>query len=158
MKRQLGNRKSETRIVVLLLALATSAVQGQTNYTLDWFTVDGGGGTSTGGVFSLSGTIGQPDAATTMSGGSFSVDGGDWSLITAVPTPGGPSLSIALTATNTAILSWPSPATGFVLEETSDLGTTNWSNPGLTPSDNGTIKTVVVPVDPGTKFYRLRKP
>jgi hypothetical protein len=25
-------------------------------YTLDWFTIDGGGGTSTGGVYSVSGT------------------------------------------------------------------------------------------------------
>jgi hypothetical protein len=30
---------------------------------LDWFTIDGGGGTSTGGVYAVSGTIGQPDAA-----------------------------------------------------------------------------------------------
>jgi len=33
------------------------------SYSIDWFTIDGGGGMSTGGVFSVSGTIGQPDAA-----------------------------------------------------------------------------------------------
>ena len=32
------------------------------SYQIDWFTIDGGGGTSTGGVYSVSGTIGQPDA------------------------------------------------------------------------------------------------
>ena len=40
--------------------LATGAL-AQT-YSIDWYTIDGGGGTSTGGVYSVSGTIGQPDA------------------------------------------------------------------------------------------------
>ena len=31
-------------------------------FNLTWFTVDGGGGTSSGGDFVLSGTAGQPDA------------------------------------------------------------------------------------------------
>jgi hypothetical protein len=30
-------------------------------YALDWWTVDGGGGASTGGVYSVTGTMGQPD-------------------------------------------------------------------------------------------------
>lgn len=41
--------------------LFTSAALAQ-SYSIDWFTIDGGGGTSTGGVYSVSGTIGQPDA------------------------------------------------------------------------------------------------
>ena len=32
------------------------------NFSLDWWTMDGGGGTSTGGVYSVTGTVGQPDA------------------------------------------------------------------------------------------------
>ncbi|HWN96366.1 MAG TPA: hypothetical protein VNT99_15150, partial [Methylomirabilota bacterium] len=47
------------------------------SYSIDWFTIDGGGGTSTGGVYSVSGTIGQPDAGT-MSGGNYSLAGGFW--------------------------------------------------------------------------------
>lgn len=31
-------------------------------FTIDWSTIDGGGGTLTGGTFTLSGTIGQHDA------------------------------------------------------------------------------------------------
>ncbi|MFO0973831.1 MAG: hypothetical protein U1A27_10390 [Phycisphaerae bacterium] len=49
--------------------------------TIDWFTVDGGGAmNSAGGAFSLSGTIGQPDAkvAPVMSGGTFELTGGFW--------------------------------------------------------------------------------
>ncbi len=45
---------------------------------LSWFTIDGGGGSSSGGTFSLMGTIGQPDAGATMTGGSFSLNGGFW--------------------------------------------------------------------------------
>ena len=41
-------------------------------YSLDWFSIDGGAGTSTGGVYSVSGTIGQPDAGT-MAGGSYTL-------------------------------------------------------------------------------------
>jgi len=47
------------------------------DYTLDWYTIDGGGGTSTGGDYSLSGTIGQPDAGS-LSGGDYTVSGGFW--------------------------------------------------------------------------------
>jgi len=35
--------------------------QGQCS--IDWFTIARGGGTSTGGVYSLSGKVGQPDAS-----------------------------------------------------------------------------------------------
>src|SRR5215468_10720568 len=57
-------------------------------YSISWSTIDGGGGTSTGGVFSVSGTIGQPDAnATPMIGGNFSLSGGFWSALSVVQTP-----------------------------------------------------------------------
>jgi hypothetical protein len=41
-------------------------------YSIDWFTLDGGGGTSSGGNFTLTGTIGQPDAGT-LSGGDYTL-------------------------------------------------------------------------------------
>lgn len=53
-------------------------------YTLDWWTVDGGGATSiTGGNYSLGGTIGQPDAGTT-GGGTYTLAGGFWGNSAAV--------------------------------------------------------------------------
>jgi hypothetical protein len=62
--------------LLALLALGTfGGAQAQSGYTLDWFTVDGGGGTSNGGSYALNGTIGQPDAGT-LSGGSYTLDGG----------------------------------------------------------------------------------
>ena len=58
-----------------LLAL-TSTAHAQT-YDLTWNTVDGGGASSTGGVYELTGTIGQPDAGM-LSGGIFTLKGGFW--------------------------------------------------------------------------------
>src|SRR5713226_7542168 len=62
------------------------------NYSIDWFTIDGGGGSSTGGVYAVSGTIGQPDAGV-MSGGPYVLSGGFWSIINLIQTPGAPFLS-----------------------------------------------------------------
>lgn len=138
------------------LAAATS-LQAQ-NFSIDWFTIDGGGGTSTGGVYSLSGTIGQPDAnAPPMTGGNFSLTGGFWSLF-AVQTPGAPLLTIRLTSTNTALVSWPSPSTGFTLQQNADLNTTNWVAAPQTVADNGTNKFIIVNPPAGNRFYRLFKP
>jgi len=47
-------------------------------FDLSWHTIDGGGGTSAGGDFELSGTIGQPDAGGVMVGGDFALAGGFW--------------------------------------------------------------------------------
>ena len=140
----------------LALSLASNAFAQ--NFAIDWFTIDGGGGTSTGGVYSLSGTIGQPDAnAQPMKGGNFSLTGGFWSLF-AVQTPGAPLLSIRLTPTNTAIVSWPSPSAGFTLQQNGDFNATAWVAAPQTVTDNGTNKFIIVNPPTGNRFYRLFKP
>jgi hypothetical protein len=140
-------------LFALLLPLGTFAQ----SYSIDWYTVDGGGGTSTGGVYSVTGTIGQSDAGVQMNGGPYSVTGGFWSLI-AVQVPGAPLLSIRLTSTNTAILSWLASATGYNLQQTAPLGSTNWL--GVTNPVNlvNGEKEVTVTPRPGNKFFRLSKP
>ena len=50
------------------------------DFDLSWHTVDGGGGTSSGGTFVLRGTIGQPDAGDLV-GGSFTLAGGFWQTV-----------------------------------------------------------------------------
>jgi hypothetical protein len=49
------------------------------SYEINWYTIDSGGGTSSGGGFELSGTIGQHDAGGPMTGGGFELTGGFWS-------------------------------------------------------------------------------
>jgi len=151
------NRIGQT---IIFAALCLFAVTARAQYSIGWYTIDGGGGTSTGGVFSVSGTIGQPDAnATPMVGGNFSLSGGFWSQLTVVQTPGSPLLSITLTTTNTAMISWPSPSTGFNLQQnTNSIATVNWSNIVTAPTDNGTLKYIIVNPPTGNRFYRLIKP
>ena len=48
--------------------------------TIDWHTVDGGGGRSTGVIFTITGTIAQADACDTLSGSTFSIGGGFWTI------------------------------------------------------------------------------
>jgi hypothetical protein len=126
-------------------------------YTISWHKIAGGGGTSTGGVYSVSGTIGQHDAGGPLTGGNFSLAGGFWAL-TAVQTPGAPTLGIVLTSTNTAMVYWPSTSTGFSLQVNTDLTTGIWTAPGETVQDNGTIKYIIVNPPTGRKFYRLKYP
>lgn len=66
--------------MTLLAALGASTL-GPVGFTIDWFTIDSGGGTSSGGPFAVSGTIGQWDAgppAGPMVGGGREVSGGFW--------------------------------------------------------------------------------
>ena len=63
---------------VLMLAFSMRVyAQSGGPYELSWSTIDGGGGTSTGGPYVLTCTIGQPDAADSQ-GDGFIVLGGFW--------------------------------------------------------------------------------
>jgi len=62
---------------VLLSGAALAVAASSSGYTLDWFTVDGGGGHSLGGRYALDGSIGQPDAGT-LTGGGYTLRGGFW--------------------------------------------------------------------------------
>jgi hypothetical protein len=122
------------------------------NYSIDWFTIDGGGGTSTGGVYSVSGTIGQPDAGGPMTGGNYSLTGGFWALPIAVPTPDAPALTIVPAAPGLARVSWDPATPGFVLQQSDSLTTPNWSD-----APSGAANPATVPATLPSKYYRLRK-
>jgi len=145
------------RIILFGLAgMATFTAPAQ--YSLDWYTIDGGGGTSTGGVYQVSGTSGQPDAGQ-MSGGNFSLTGGFWSLIAVVQTPGAPLLTITLNhQLSTITVSWPSPSTDWKLQQNSNLLTGSWVDSGLAVSDDGTNKSVTISSPAGNLFFRLHNP
>jgi hypothetical protein len=143
------------KVIALILSTTALTVLAQ-SYSVDWYSVDGGGGTSTGGVYAVSGTIGQPDAGR-MSGGNYTLDGGFWGIIAAVQMPGAPLLSVALTPTNTVLVSWPYPSTGFALQQNGVLGNTNWGNVTNPPVQVGQQWQLIVQPQAGNKFYRLLK-
>jgi hypothetical protein len=62
---------------VVLLLTASALAASEAGYQLNWYTVDGGGGSSSAGVYTLSGTIGQAYAGV-LSGGTYSLVGGFW--------------------------------------------------------------------------------
>ena len=74
-------KKSAKILATAVCGLTTCAALGAwlgRDFDLSWYTIDGGGGSSsTGGDFELSRTIGQPDASE-MSGGDFTLAGGFW--------------------------------------------------------------------------------
>ncbi len=74
------NRRSLTAFGTIAGAASfVSAGIGGGSFSIPWSTIDGGGViNSSGGSYTLSGTVGQPDAGATMTGGSFSLTGGFW--------------------------------------------------------------------------------
>ncbi len=58
--------------IALIFVSAASA-----DYSIDWHTIDGGGGTSGGGIYQLTGAIGQPDAGYHY-GDNYELLGGFW--------------------------------------------------------------------------------
>ena len=136
-------------IFLLMLGLATS-LHAQ-SYSINWYKIAGGGGTSTGGVFSVSGTIGQPDASGAMTGGNYSVTGGFWSLY-AVQTAGAPLLTITHVG-NQAIVSWSPSVTGWTLQTNANLATPTWGNYLGTIVNNSATNSP----PKGNVFFRLKQ-
>jgi len=73
-------------LVLFLLVAASAAYARMAGYSLPWWTADSGGGTSSGGNYSLSGTIGQPDTDT-LSGGDYRLEGGFWGTVSGAAPP-----------------------------------------------------------------------
>ena len=104
---------SITRLAVstmLLIVLAESKANGQ--YEISWYTIDGGGGLSSGGSYTLIGTIGQPDAAYSK-GGNYELLGGFW--------PGGPLCFIDFEHFARFAEQWLLPGTGSPADLYEDL-------------------------------------
>jgi hypothetical protein len=139
---------------VILGALST-IVRAQ-SYTIDWYKIAGGGGTSTGGTYQVSGTIGQPDASGAMTGGNYSLTGGFWALISVVQTAGAPTLYISHSG-NTVTVYWQN-VSGWTLQQNGNLTTpASWSLNSSWTTTNGTnYLNVANPT--GNLFYRLQNP
>jgi len=145
-----------TQALALSLLSFGCCLQAGGQYSIDGHTI-GGGGTSTGGVYAVTGTSGQLDAGA-MSGGNYTLEGGFWGIIAALETPQAPGLSIFRTSTNTLLVSWPAPATGWTLQQnTNSVSSVNWSNVTSGIQDDGTNKTFIVNPPAGHRFYRLKQ-
>jgi hypothetical protein len=82
---------------------------------------------------------------------------GFWSYVGVLQSENGPLLRIIRDGTR-VILAWPNPSTGFQLQMTPDLSSPGWSDVNATPDVVGLEKQLRVSIQPGTHFFRLRKP
>jgi hypothetical protein len=143
-------------LLLSLFAWSLPLSLGAQNYSINWFTIDGGGGASSGGAFTVSGTVGQPDAGQ-MSGGNFTVAGGFWGLDLLER----PRLSIAHN-NGLVRIAWPRPSTGWLLDSAASLiapmPPNAWSPVLVQYQTNATEISVSVPSAPGYRFFRLRRP
>jgi hypothetical protein len=142
--------KRVTAIIICLLPFVTAIAQ---NFSVRWFTIAGGGGTSMGGAFNVNGTVGQPAALGAMTNGPFSLTGGLWALPEAVQNTNGPTLLIIAAPPGFARISWAPATPGFVLQSSPSLSPPSWSNVASGPTNP-----VVVPAPLPVRFYRLLKP
>jgi hypothetical protein len=146
-------------------------------YSIDWFKLAGGGGTSTSAVYSISSTIGQHDAGTEITNAvlgpfhqapprflpkgiqansaHYSLISGFWAIY-ALQTPGAPRLRIFLTSTNTAVVAWPAPSTGWTPQVSTDLSVTLWQVPTQQVNVVGEENQILVSPPLGESFFRLR--
>jgi hypothetical protein len=123
-------------------------------YSIDWYKVAGGGGTSTGGTYSVSGTVGQPDASGAMTGGNYSLTGGFWALISVAQTPGAPTLFISHSG-NTVTVYWQN-VSGWSLQQNANLATANWTtNSGVINTNGTNYLNLTSPT--GSLFFRLQQ-
>jgi hypothetical protein len=139
-----------------LVGLLPSSILAQ-SYSIDWYKIAGGGGTSTGATYSVSGTIGQPDASGAMSGGNYSLTGGFWAMYQVVQTPGAPTLYLTQSG-NVVTVYWQN-VSGWTLHQNGNLATPigSWSS-SSSPTLSGGTNYVSITNPTGNEFFRLVNP
>ncbi|HXC35648.1 MAG TPA: hypothetical protein VNV43_07215 [Candidatus Acidoferrales bacterium] len=159
-----GNRKRmllavRLKIPIQFVRLAFFGVALSVNaqsYSIDWHKIAGGGGTSSGGAYQMDGTVGQPDAASAISCGNYSLTGGYWSLISVVQTPGMPPLFISPSG-NTVTVYWQN-VTGCTLQENGTcIASAGWTACPCSPSTANGTNYVSITCSGGSMFFRLCK-
>ena len=141
------------------LVIWTADAQAQTGgpFNLNWNTCDGGGGSCNGGTtpagslkFSMTGTVGQPDAGGSIAG-TYVQQGG---FIPAFTLPVTPTMSVTHVGSQFTF-TWPNICTGFVLEGAPTVnGPWTFLSSGTVVGANWRA-TVFSPTSPA--FFRLRK-
>jgi hypothetical protein len=141
------------------LSLLTLGTRAQT-YSIDWNVIAGGGGTTTGGVYSVSSTIGEHVAGGSLTGGGYSLAAGFWALYNTATAPiaGAPALTILLSDTNTVVVAWPAAAAGWTLQQNTNLILGAWINLTNTVEVVNGQNQIIFSPSIGGQFYRLQQP
>lgn len=145
--------------LAIMGALVAGSVSVRAEPGIPWHTSDGGGGTSTGGVYKMMGTIGQPDAGA-ITGGVYALHGGFWQGVYLLQLSNGPQLRIVQRTATTVMLAWPASAAGYQLQAANALlpAPAIWINVSESPEIVGDEWQISIQVDRSVRFLRLNKP
>jgi hypothetical protein len=141
------------KVTLTGLLLLTTVAARPAHFSIPWHTVDGGGGTSATGRYSVSGTAGQPDAGA-FRGGATELFGGFW-FPEAIC-----NCRLTIERSGSAVVvTWPAMYRGCTLETATELrsapGRTPWTpvNPTLVGDTYTYIE--FAPSEP-QRFFHLR--
>ena len=149
-------KKNLVASALVVFGLLLPVLANAQSYSINWYKIAGGGGTSTGATYSVSGTIGQPDASTAMTGGRYSLTGGFWSIIAVIQTVGLPNLVITHSGAS-VIISWPDTGNYTLLQNTALNTGSSWTtSPYSITTANGT-NSVTLTSPSGNLFFRLKQ-
>jgi hypothetical protein len=144
--------------LVLIFSLLIPIIGFAQQYSIDWYKIAGGGGTSTGGTYAVSGTIGQHDAGGPMTGGNYSLTGGFWALISVVQTPGLPDLTITFVGPNSVKVSWPDTGSYTLQQNANVANAAGWTTSGYSITTTNGISSITITPPTGNLFFRLSNP
>ena len=118
--------------------------------------ISSGGGTSSGGTYTMSGTVGQP-VTLISSNGQYRLEPGFWAMMSVISTPEGPAIAFQRTG-NQVVFTWSEPPGTYVLQKATTLGNAaDWQNVSQTPVQVGEQNALSLELAPGNQFFRLRK-
>lgn len=104
----------------------------------------------------MSVSVAEGDAAPSLSGGTYSLETA-FSSVSAVQVPNAPLLGIALTATNTALVSWPVTVDDYQLQQSFTPSASSWSPAPQVVNTSGNNRWIVANLSAERLFYRLNK-
>lgn len=146
---------SRALVPLLLLSAVPFAALGANGYSLQTYVIGGGGGTSVGGNYSLSGHAAEAGVAGSAIGDEFAWGPGFWAVVVRAWNLGDPVLEIVRETRDSVTVRW-NAAVPSVLEQSDTLGNAAvWSRvpaPGL-PSAG--FHEVVLAITPGVRFFRI---
>lgn len=126
-------------------------------FSIEAYSIEALGATSSGGEFTLSGSVG-PSEPVRMTGGEFTLEGGFWALITAIQTPGLPRLIVEWTPNQLVRVAWSADYPDFQLQQSASLPSGVWTAVTNAPVAVPGQWEVLLPPSQGQNFYRLTQP
>ncbi len=151
------------KTILTFCFIAWSDFASAQNFAITSHKISDGGGTSrsgrgsTGGNYTLTGTIAQHEAGSDSAGGAYRLSGGFLAQYMALQQSGAPQLTIRSSGALVKIV-WGSNVQGWKLQaNSSSLAPAGWFDVAGTPAVSGAEQFLQFSAGGGSVFFRLRK-